>query len=93
VTRLFVLISLFAWSAMVSAQQVPNGGFEEPSRTDAQRPAAWTPSFPQGSRHIWETEVRHSGARSIRVDGLQSEKMDSHVSAWRCDVPAPPPGT
>ena len=72
--------------------EIPNASFETPNPNDAKLPAGWGTSFAQGVEHTWVDGEAHTGQRSVRVKGTDPAAMDTHVSAWRGDMPAPEPG-
>ncbi|MBT7167089.1 MAG: CehA/McbA family metallohydrolase [Victivallales bacterium] len=68
---------------------VPNAGFEEVA---GKAPKAWSLPGYDGCRFTVDETTAHTGTRSIRVDGLDPEKQNRFVQAWRVDVPLPEEG-
>ncbi|MBM4045742.1 MAG: DUF3604 domain-containing protein [Planctomycetes bacterium] len=64
---------------------VKNPGFEV-LMADGKQPEAWPVTKKEGVAFALDDKVFHSGARSARVEGLDPEKQDHYVQAWRQDV-------
>lgn len=54
--------------------RVPNGGFEDPARKPSLSPPGWTFVDGPGSIAFRDTEVRHSGEASLRMENFASDK-------------------
>lgn len=64
---------------------VKNPGFEVLA-ADGKQPEAWPAPKKEGVAFALDEKVFHSGARSARVEGLDPDKQDHYVQAWRQDV-------
>lgn len=81
------LLALFATALIVHAapNAVPNPGFED---GPADAPTGWAVPEKVGTRFAVDAEA-HTGQRSLRVDGLDRDKQDHYVQAWRIALPLP----
>ena len=81
------LLGLFLLAGIAAAGEnlVENPGFEQPA-SNGKAPAAWgLPGMP-GVKFAWDDQISRSGNRSGRVEGIDPEKQNRYVQAWRQDV-------
>jgi len=76
--------------AIGAASLLPNGDFETLGADG--RPEGWTTSHPDGAKHDFLPTGGRQGSAAVAVTGVEPDKMPNFVSAWRRDLPAPPPG-
>ena len=95
VAATFAVVAVTGPRAMAAGRSdatlVRNPGFEQLT-ADGKGLAGWGLPHSPGVRFAWDDEVRHTGARSARVDGLAPDKQSRFVQAWRQDVGPLPVG-
>lgn len=87
--RTLCVLALLLCGAIARGENlVANPGFETAAPA-GKALAAWGLPRKKGARFRVDDAVARTGKRSARVDGLDAEKQDRFVQAWRQDVPVP----